>query len=371
MYRSHEELRLLYASTILRCVNGLADASQKGAYAMAVSTLAMRIGIPLWVVDVRHEAAHTKLPALPTLQLAASTLRQWLFEHYWQPQESAIRQRVERVSGLLQRCLASQEPIGPLMTLDLDTFSKIVVPLLVSRAPYASLSLSDASPSDVGLLLRPSTNEANAKALCHELQALWPNFDAALVVALAHHVADVPSAAARCSKWLFYFGRGGEWTHGDRFADGIAEALTILQQCEDPLVQPLCGTIASYVDLATVPARLNKQTTAATGWTRCTSWTETPIGLQTAYGRVGQSLAFDDRVDDLDAGHMVVYSDLPSVDKEDPLAAYEAAFFDQIAAVVDVDVAIANDIEHTARNNHHESVPADEVSRLQDAIEIW
>jgi hypothetical protein len=103
MYRSHEELRLLYAATIIRCVNGLVDASQKGAYAMAISALAMRIGIPLWIVDIRHEAAHTKLPSLPTLQLAAQSLRQWLFEHYWQPQNAAVQQRVVRVGGILKR----------------------------------------------------------------------------------------------------------------------------------------------------------------------------------------------------------------------------------------------------------------------------
>ncbi|RHY16944.1 hypothetical protein DYB36_009935 [Aphanomyces astaci] len=73
-YRSHEELRLLYSATVVRCVNGLVDASQRGAYAQAVSSLALRIGIPLWIVDIRHEAAHTKLPSLPTLQLACQTL---------------------------------------------------------------------------------------------------------------------------------------------------------------------------------------------------------------------------------------------------------------------------------------------------------
>ncbi|KAG6585115.1 Ribosomal biogenesis protein LAS1L [Phytophthora cinnamomi] len=89
--RSHMELSLQYASTVVRCVNGLVDGSQKGVYATAVSTLAQRIGIPLWVVDLRHESTHNQLPSLPVLRFAAQHLLAWLRANYWRAQEDSIR----------------------------------------------------------------------------------------------------------------------------------------------------------------------------------------------------------------------------------------------------------------------------------------
>ncbi|KDO35038.1 hypothetical protein SPRG_01102 [Saprolegnia parasitica CBS 223.65] len=375
MYRSYEELRLLYAATILRCVNGLVDASQKGAYAMPVSTLAMRIGIPLWVVDIRHESAHTKLPALPTLQLAAQTLWKWLFEHYWQPQEASILERVARIEGLLRRCLETNEPLGPLMVQDLDALAKIVVPLLVSGPPYTSSAAAadPTTPKAVGLLLAPSTNEASAIALCCELQAIWPLLDAAMVVALASHVTADPSMVASASKWIFFFAQGDAWARSDTFFDGLAEAHAILRQSDHPDVRPLCGTLATYIDLPTTHARLNKPEASAAAWTRCAAWTPTPLGLHTPFGAVCKDWTFRDAVDDLNAGHMVLLSELPAEapDALDPLAAYEASFFDKLTQAVDLDLAIANEIEQVGQNSHNESVPDDEVSRLHDAIEIW
>ncbi|KAF4321296.1 hypothetical protein BBO99_00004552 [Phytophthora kernoviae] len=99
--RSHMELSLLYASVIVRCVNGLVDGSQKGAYATAVSLLAQRIGIPLWVVDLRHESTHNQLPSLPVLRFATQHLLAWLRANYWGAQEDAIRGQVHHVAQWL------------------------------------------------------------------------------------------------------------------------------------------------------------------------------------------------------------------------------------------------------------------------------
>jgi ribosomal biogenesis protein LAS1 len=73
------ELRLGYASAIVRCINGFADSlQQQRAMAASVSNLCGILGIPSWLVDIRHEAAHNALPSLEVLKLAASTLLEFL-----------------------------------------------------------------------------------------------------------------------------------------------------------------------------------------------------------------------------------------------------------------------------------------------------
>ena len=76
---------------LVRLVNGVSDAHQKGAVASSVSKLAVDLaGLPRWVVDLRHEASHNALPSLSALHLATQDLLTWLLEHFWRPQEAMI-----------------------------------------------------------------------------------------------------------------------------------------------------------------------------------------------------------------------------------------------------------------------------------------
>mmetsp|Transcript_212 Transcript_212/g.361 ORF Transcript_212/g.361 Transcript_212/m.361 type:complete len:403 (-) Transcript_212:152-1360(-) len=81
------ELRLAYASAIIRGVNGLTDGLQQRAQSVALS--AEQIGLPLWLVDLRHDSAHNDLPSLPCLRVAASTLLNWLGDNYLVPLQNA------------------------------------------------------------------------------------------------------------------------------------------------------------------------------------------------------------------------------------------------------------------------------------------
>ena len=84
---SDEELRCLYAMHIIRAVNATVDLAQKGAYAMSVEGLAKSLGIPAWIVELRHEATHApRLPALSSLRMAAEQLLAYCFAKYWQAQ---------------------------------------------------------------------------------------------------------------------------------------------------------------------------------------------------------------------------------------------------------------------------------------------
>ncbi|CAM9335372.1 unnamed protein product, partial [Ectocarpus sp. 13 AM-2016] len=84
--RSEEELRLIYSAVVVRAVNGLTGHEQKAAYATPVSSLAREIGLPTWIVDIRHEAAHKQLPGIVTLRLAADFLMDYLWRRHWSPQ---------------------------------------------------------------------------------------------------------------------------------------------------------------------------------------------------------------------------------------------------------------------------------------------
>jgi hypothetical protein len=129
--RSHMELSLQYSCVIVRCVNGLVDSFQKGTYAQAVSGLAQRIGIPLWIVDLRHESTHNQLPTLQVLRLAAQHLLKWLESNYWLPQYTLLRTKVQKIGNILQ----SQEE----KEFDIDQLRTIVVPLLVYGEQYEEI----------------------------------------------------------------------------------------------------------------------------------------------------------------------------------------------------------------------------------------
>ncbi|CBJ48933.1 conserved unknown protein [Ectocarpus siliculosus] len=84
--RSEEELRLIYSAVVVRAVNGLTGHEQKAAHAAPVSSLAREIGLPTWIVDIRHEAAHKQLPGIVSLRLAADFLVDYLWRRHWSPQ---------------------------------------------------------------------------------------------------------------------------------------------------------------------------------------------------------------------------------------------------------------------------------------------
>ncbi|OWZ09573.1 hypothetical protein PHMEG_00017705 [Phytophthora megakarya] len=199
--RSHMELSLLYATVIVRCVNGLVDGSQKGAYALAVSVLAQRIGIPLWVVDLRHESTHNQLPSLPVLRFAARHLLAWLRANYWGAQEELIRGQVHHVTqwlfdqfSHLNNKMQDNQALKPV--LNADTLRNIVVPLLVAGEQYHELC---EYPLDDDMLMPDGTsfvtgnddeedNNADAEDTDKAMDAIMEDLDAAYDTALQHNL---------------------------------------------------------------------------------------------------------------------------------------------------------------------------------------
>ena len=136
---SATELRLAYSSAVVRCINGFADALQQQRFLAApVSILCGQLGIPSWLVDIRHEASHNALPTLPVLRLATTTLLEYLEKEYWIPtcpdwegdcQENAASETLEKemsttrpVDILVQyKSCASRPPDLPEVEEDIPT----------------------------------------------------------------------------------------------------------------------------------------------------------------------------------------------------------------------------------------------------------
>ncbi|KAF4129422.1 Las1-like [Phytophthora infestans] len=340
--RSHMELSLLYASVIVRCVNGLVDGSQKGAYATAVSTLAHRIGIPLWVVDLRHESSHNQLPSLPVLRFAAQHLLAWLRANYWGAQEDLIRGQVHQVAQWLFEQLphlsnAEEMQVdstqgAPMPLLDADNLRNIVIPLLVAGEQYSERI----APAGLLFLGAPSLAETQDAeifqketfiTLLLQLQPLWRGLSASLLARLCRKVFDTirPPKTRRQSEdgddesinidtlqqnevdlalqWIKFMA-SSEYRERIKLQIGPiedlcrcgAEMLVLAEKLKadeaagehTELLERFLTTLKSskairnHSTLATEAANATSVATAS-GWTQLSAWVESPLGLRHCY----------------------------------------------------------------------------------------
>lgn len=107
---STTELRLAYASVLVRGVNGLADVmQQQRAFAGSISSLCEQMGLPGWIVDLRHEAAHNDLPSLASLRLAAKTFLGYLEERFWTPLLNVKAEQRDKAAQMLLKYKAASK----------------------------------------------------------------------------------------------------------------------------------------------------------------------------------------------------------------------------------------------------------------------
>lgn len=89
--RSHLDkvsVKLSYTMSLIRFVNGVLDPTQQSQFAIPLHTLAKRVGLPSWFVDLRHWGTHERdLPSLEMLRIAAKDALIWLWDHYWNDDE--------------------------------------------------------------------------------------------------------------------------------------------------------------------------------------------------------------------------------------------------------------------------------------------
>ncbi|XP_017293877.1 ribosomal biogenesis protein LAS1L [Kryptolebias marmoratus] len=80
-----EELVLLYGAALVRFVNQITE-RQQGKVARPLRRLAGKLNIPEWVVDLRHDFTHRKLPTLKWCRKGCKVVLEWLQQEYWSRQ---------------------------------------------------------------------------------------------------------------------------------------------------------------------------------------------------------------------------------------------------------------------------------------------
>ena len=165
--RSENELRLSYSIIIVRAVNGLVDPSQQGYFADSVASLAQRIGLPGWFVELRHDATHQQLPSLTMLRTAARHLVTWYSDNYWEPQRVYLQQHTAEVTLLDSACNESSALTTQCDVLKETTFlTNIFIPAVL-RSIFTAVhhGASEAGEADGWQELREQQHHEWATAL--------------------------------------------------------------------------------------------------------------------------------------------------------------------------------------------------------------
>ncbi|XP_034027955.1 ribosomal biogenesis protein LAS1L [Thalassophryne amazonica] len=80
-----DDLVLLYGAALVRFVNLITE-RQQGKTARRLRHLAGKLNIPEWVVDLRHDFTHRKLPTLKWCRKGCKVVLDWLQQEYWSRQ---------------------------------------------------------------------------------------------------------------------------------------------------------------------------------------------------------------------------------------------------------------------------------------------
>uniref|UniRef100_A0AAY4EIQ3 Ribosomal biogenesis protein LAS1L n=1 Tax=Denticeps clupeoides TaxID=299321 RepID=A0AAY4EIQ3_9TELE len=80
-----DELVLLYGMALVRFVNLITERKQKGV-ARPLRRLASNLKIPEWIVNLRHELTHQRLPTLKSCREGCRFVLDWLLQEYWSRQ---------------------------------------------------------------------------------------------------------------------------------------------------------------------------------------------------------------------------------------------------------------------------------------------
>ncbi|KAG9291165.1 hypothetical protein G9A89_013037 [Geosiphon pyriformis] len=98
---SLNELCLLYSMVFTRFVNGMVDPAQQGTFALSIATLAAKLDLPLWFVELRHAATHEALPSLQLLRRGSRQAIKWLDDNYWASQKPLIDTQINDIRLLI------------------------------------------------------------------------------------------------------------------------------------------------------------------------------------------------------------------------------------------------------------------------------
>ncbi|XP_036436215.1 ribosomal biogenesis protein LAS1L [Colossoma macropomum] len=80
-----DDLVLLYGMALTRCVNLILE-RQQGRVAKSLRHLASKLNIPEWIVNLRHDMTHRRLPSLKWCRKGCEFILNWLRQEYWSRQ---------------------------------------------------------------------------------------------------------------------------------------------------------------------------------------------------------------------------------------------------------------------------------------------
>ncbi|XP_046380806.2 ribosomal biogenesis protein LAS1L-like [Haliotis rufescens] len=85
---SEYKVRQGYALALIRCVNFITDRYQqdKNNVALPIHRIGEEIGIPEWIVSLRHEGTHRAMPSLDVLARGTQWAVEWLKHNFWERQ---------------------------------------------------------------------------------------------------------------------------------------------------------------------------------------------------------------------------------------------------------------------------------------------
>ena len=86
------DIQSAFALAVVRFVNGITDIHQTGTFAKSVAGLANELGLPQWLVDIRHDATHKILPSIELLKRGCEEALKWLKTNYWEAQIKMLQQ---------------------------------------------------------------------------------------------------------------------------------------------------------------------------------------------------------------------------------------------------------------------------------------
>eukprot|EP01133_Synstelium_polycarpum_P007347 gene7347-8559_t len=86
---SENERELALGMAINRLVNGVTE-SLAGGKSKSMFSRAAAVSLPSHFVDIRHEAAHGRLPSIHVLTMVGRSALQWLDDNYWSAQQGVI-----------------------------------------------------------------------------------------------------------------------------------------------------------------------------------------------------------------------------------------------------------------------------------------
>lgn len=140
---------------ICRFVNGFVDTAQRGQFAAPIHRLAEQLGIPLYMVEIRHDVTHGRLPSLSYLRLAAKDALRWLGVHYWGPQAMLLENLHGNRNASVSRLEALLSVYANARLRDVERVERTkLTPSDPAQRKRRSDDRKSASPSSVGPLSR-------------------------------------------------------------------------------------------------------------------------------------------------------------------------------------------------------------------------